>query len=164
MPPRSVCLNVFTTSLGEAGAAVREGREVNPHELSFGRRDSAQSMPDDDTARRSSSGSIAPSSASTSPPPAFNRADFFTSLRPAASTESLNSAFAFGSSKPCSTCSGQTARLRCSRCKNAYYCDKACQKSSWKAHRQVCEPVSQTQGFSAPATPNFSNPTSPTNA
>jgi hypothetical protein len=49
MPPRSVCLNVFTTSLGEAGAAVREGRDVNPHELSFGRRDSAQSLPDDGT-------------------------------------------------------------------------------------------------------------------
>lgn len=47
MPPRSVCLNVFTTSLGEAGTAVREGREVNPHELTFGRRDSAQSLPDD---------------------------------------------------------------------------------------------------------------------
>lgn len=47
MPPRSVCLNVFTTSLGEAGTAVREGRDVNPHELTFGRRDSAQSLPDD---------------------------------------------------------------------------------------------------------------------
>ncbi|KAJ8116038.1 hypothetical protein OPT61_g2448 [Boeremia exigua] len=99
MPPRSVCLNVFTTSLGEAGTAVREGREVNPHELTFGRRDSAQSLPDDDTARRSSSGSIAPSSAATSPPPAFNRADLFNSLRPAASTESLNSAFAFASKR-----------------------------------------------------------------
>ncbi|KAF1359217.1 hypothetical protein EJ07DRAFT_41859, partial [Lizonia empirigonia] len=112
-------------------------------------------------ARRSSSGSIAPSSASTSPPPAFNRADFFTSLRPAASTESLNSAFAF-SAKPCSTCSGQPAKLRCSRCKSAYYCDKACQKSSWKAHRTVCEPVSQNQGYSAPAITNFSNSASPT--
>ncbi|KAH6629151.1 hypothetical protein C7974DRAFT_376030 [Boeremia exigua] len=161
MPPRSVCLNVFTTSLGEAGTAVREGREVNPHELTFGRRDSAQSLPDDHSARRSSSAS--PSSAATSPPPAFNRADLFNSLRPAASTESLSSAFAFGS-KACSTCSGQSARLRCSRCKNAYYCDKACQKSSWKAHRQTCEPASQMQGYSAPATPDCSNPASPTNA
>lgn len=61
----------------------------------------------------------------------------------------------------CSTCSNQPAKLRCSRCKAAFYCDKACQKSAWKAHRTVCEPVSQFQGYSAPATPNFSNPASP---
>ncbi|KAF1938937.1 hypothetical protein EJ02DRAFT_457443 [Clathrospora elynae] len=121
------------------------------------RRDSAQS----DIARRSSAGSIAsqptPSSAPSSIP-AFNRADLFHSLRPMASTESLNMAL---TSKPCTTCSGQPARRRCSRCKSAYYCDKNCQKSDWKTHRNVCESIPQT--YSAPATPNFSTPTSPTN-
>ncbi|KAF2026573.1 hypothetical protein EK21DRAFT_73862, partial [Setomelanomma holmii] len=110
--------------------------------------------------RRSSSSSIpsATTPASTSPIPAFNRAEMFNSLRPMASTESLNFAM---NSKPCSTCSGGPAKRRCSRCKAAYYCDKNCQKSDWKTHRNVCEPVAQ--GYSAPATPNFSTPASPTN-
>ena len=44
MPPRSVCLNVFTTSLGEAGAAVRDDGSLN-NAMPGGmeRRDSAQS-------------------------------------------------------------------------------------------------------------------------
>ncbi|KAH8707545.1 hypothetical protein GQ44DRAFT_628549 [Phaeosphaeriaceae sp. PMI808] len=122
------------------------------------RRDSAQS----DIPRRSSAGSIASAptpSSSTSPIPPFNRAEMFSSLRPMASTESLNFAI---NSKPCTTCSGGPAKRRCSRCKSAYYCDKTCQKSDWKTHRNTCEPASQ--GYtSAPATPNFSNPASPTN-
>ncbi|KNG50777.1 ankyrin repeat and mynd domain-containing protein [Stemphylium lycopersici] len=118
------------------------------------RRDSAQS----DIPRHSSDGSLASQSTSNSTsPPAFNRADLFHSLRPMASTESLNVSL---TSKPCTTCSGQPARRRCSRCKAAYYCDRNCQKSDWKSHRNVCEPIAQT--YSAPETPNFSNPASPT--
>ncbi|KAH7074076.1 hypothetical protein FB567DRAFT_536624 [Paraphoma chrysanthemicola] len=157
MPPRSVCLNVFTTSLGDTSAAVREdGTTMGMMNGGMERRDSAQS----DITRRSSSSSIpsAPTPASTSPLPAFNRAEMFNSLRPMASTESLNFAM---NSKPCSTCSGGPAKRRCSRCKAAYYCDRNCQKSDWKTHRNVCEPA--TQGYSAPATPNFSTPASPTN-
>jgi hypothetical protein len=152
MPPRSVCLNVFTSSLGDGNGAVNNGR----HSI-MDRRDSAQS----DIPRRSSDGSVASQatpSASTSPLPAFNRPELFHSLRPMASTESLNGSF---TSKPCTTCSGEPARRRCSRCKAAYYCDRNCQKSDWKTHRNVCEPTTQT--YSAPATPNFSNPASPTN-
>ena len=63
----------------------------------------------------------------------------------------------------CTTCSGQPARRRCSRCKAAYYCDRNCQKSDWKTHRTLCEPVAQGYAYSAPATPNFSNPASPVN-
>ncbi|EAT80337.2 hypothetical protein SNOG_12524 [Parastagonospora nodorum SN15] len=121
------------------------------------RRDSAQS----DVTRRSSDGSIAsaPTPPQTFTPniPAFSRAELFQSLRPMASTESLNFAM---NSKPCTTCSGGPAKRRCSRCKAAYYCDRSCQKTDWKAHRNVCEPAQQT--YSSPATPNFSNPASPT--
>ncbi|CAE7211708.1 Zinc finger MYND domain-containing protein [Pyrenophora teres f. teres] len=118
------------------------------------RRDSAQS----DT-RRSSDGSVSsqPTHPSTLSLPAFNRPELFHSLRPMASTESLNVSL---TSKPCTSCSGAPARRRCSRCKAAYYCDRNCQKSDWKTHRNVCEPITQT--YSAPATPNFSNPASPT--
>ncbi|KAF1850198.1 uncharacterized protein K460DRAFT_361025 [Cucurbitaria berberidis CBS 394.84] len=155
MPPRSVCLNVFTTSLGDT--AVRDDGSLNngiPGGME--RRDSAQS----DIPRRSSSGSIASAPAPQWTPPisAINRAEMFNTLRPMASTESMNMAL---SSKPCSTCSGQPARRRCSRCKSAYYCDRNCQKSHWKTHRNACEPV--TQSYSAPATPNVSTPTSPSN-
>lgn len=46
MPPRSVCLNVFTNSLGESNAAVREDGSLNAMGMIHGgmeRRDSAQS-------------------------------------------------------------------------------------------------------------------------
>ncbi|KAH7397322.1 hypothetical protein BKA66DRAFT_454149 [Pyrenochaeta sp. MPI-SDFR-AT-0127] len=156
MPPRSVCLNVFTSSLGESTAVRDDGSLNNRMPGAMERRDSAQSGID----RRSSSSSIAsaPTPSSTSPIPAINRGEIFNTLRPMASTESLNMAL---SSKPCSACSGQPARRRCSRCKSAYYCDRNCQKSDWKAHRGACEPA--TQGYSAPVTPNFSTPASPTN-
>ncbi|KAF1828373.1 hypothetical protein BDW02DRAFT_574929 [Decorospora gaudefroyi] len=89
MPPRSVCLNVFTTSLGEGNAAVNnDGNAMMGAVGNMERRDSAQS----DIVRRSSAGSIAsqPTPTSTSPLPTINRADLFHSLRPMASTESLN--------------------------------------------------------------------------
>ena len=40
MPPRSVCLNVFTTSLGDSNLAVNNNGRGNPM---MERRDSAQS-------------------------------------------------------------------------------------------------------------------------
>jgi hypothetical protein len=109
MPPRSVCLNVFTTSLGDANAAHNNDGSAMRDAMSgaMGRRDSAQSgtlLPPShtlpnltlqaDIARRSSAGSIAsqPTPASTSPFPAMHRADLFHSLRPMASTESLHGA------------------------------------------------------------------------
>ncbi|KAF2848660.1 hypothetical protein T440DRAFT_400759, partial [Plenodomus tracheiphilus IPT5] len=119
-----------------------------------------------DNSRRSSAGAIAsqPTPSATSPISAIHRADLFHSLRPMASTESLNMSL---TSKPCTTCSGQPARRRCSRCKSAYYCDRNCQKSDWKTHRNACEPIAH-QTYSAPATPNYSSspssdPASPVN-
>ncbi|KAF1953232.1 hypothetical protein CC80DRAFT_494852 [Byssothecium circinans] len=63
----------------------------------------------------------------------------------------------------CSTCgqlpaSGSSLQ-RCSRCKSAYYCSKACQKAAWKLHKLDCRGGSS----SALATPNISMPGSPTN-
>jgi hypothetical protein len=114
MPPRSVCLNVWTNSLGESNPAVSDGNAMMGVMGGMERRDSAQSgmfqrssnlnsllryyfyrcmlIHESDIPPRSSSGSYAqqPTSSSTSPVPAFNRADLFHSLRPMASTESLN--------------------------------------------------------------------------
>jgi hypothetical protein len=43
MPPRSVCLNVFTTSLGESNTAVNDGNAMMGVMSGMERRDSAQS-------------------------------------------------------------------------------------------------------------------------
>ena len=37
----------------------------------------------------------------------------------------------------CSSC-GADALLRCSRCLGAFYCDAACQRAHWAAHKQPC--------------------------
>lgn len=34
---------------------------------------------------------------------------------------------------------GDKRMLRCSKCKEAYYCDVECQKEDWKAHKGRCE-------------------------
>ena len=31
--------------------------------------------------------------------------------------------------------------LRCTRCRQAHYCSKTCQRSDWKVHKRVCTPV-----------------------
>jgi len=150
MPPRSVCLNVFTTSLGDASAAQRGDAGANPGPGVLERRDSAFS---EDSRRASAS---QPAQASLPPISALHRADLLHSLRPMASTETLNLSL---TSKPCTACAAGPARRRCSRCKAAYYCDRTCQKSHWKTHRHACEPLSQP--YSAPPTPNPSSPASP---
>lgn len=35
------------------------------------------------------------------------------------------------------------APLKCARCKDAWYCNKDCQKAHWKAHKSVCAPLEQ---------------------
>ena len=40
--------------------------------------------------------------------------------------------------KVCAFCSG-AARLTCAGCRGAHYCDAACQKRHWKAHRPDCK-------------------------
>lgn len=42
------------------------------------------------------------------------------------------------------TGSGPASRLRCARCKTAYYCSRECQKKDWKAHKLMCAPFEAT--------------------
>ena len=38
----------------------------------------------------------------------------------------------------CETCSKQDVTLRCSRCRDVYYCDVKCQSKDWKRHKKQC--------------------------
>lgn len=38
----------------------------------------------------------------------------------------------------CSSCSRRECSSRCSKCKNAYYCNRKCQLADWKHHKQTC--------------------------
>uniref|UniRef100_A0A8D8W6P8 Zinc finger MYND domain-containing protein 10 n=1 Tax=Cacopsylla melanoneura TaxID=428564 RepID=A0A8D8W6P8_9HEMI len=37
----------------------------------------------------------------------------------------------------CGTCA-ETAKFRCSRCKDVWYCNKTCQMKDWELHRKYC--------------------------
>jgi len=36
---------------------------------------------------------------------------------------------------------GKGAAMRCSRCKQAFYCSRKCQRSAYPGHRRFCTPV-----------------------
>lgn len=38
----------------------------------------------------------------------------------------------------CITC-GKSTKLRCSKCKNIWVCDRKCLKLSWNTHRPLCK-------------------------
>ena len=38
----------------------------------------------------------------------------------------------------CAWCGNKSATLRCSRCRNARYCSKDCQRKHWKSHKPFC--------------------------
>ena len=44
---------------------------------------------------------------------------------------------------PTRTTTTTTARFRCSQCKQATYCSKACQQGHWKKHRKACQAWSE---------------------
>lgn len=37
----------------------------------------------------------------------------------------------------CGFC-GALAKVKCSKCKSSFYCDRNCQKRDWKVHKQKC--------------------------
>jgi len=44
----------------------------------------------------------------------------------------------------CANC-GKVATQRCSKCKNQWYCSRDCQVKQWKAHKALCEVISQNK-------------------
>merc|ERR1712187_612854 len=38
----------------------------------------------------------------------------------------------------CQACASDGPRLRCSRCRQAFFCNEACQKKAWPIHRHEC--------------------------
>ena len=44
----------------------------------------------------------------------------------------------------CSNC-GKVATQRCSKCKNQWYCSRECQLKKWKAHKALCEIISNNR-------------------
>lgn len=45
----------------------------------------------------------------------------------------------------CASCCKQSAKLRCSRCKSAFYCDVSCQSKHWEAHKISCRAPSSNE-------------------
>ena len=44
----------------------------------------------------------------------------------------------------CGHC-GKDATHRCSKCKNAWYCNRDCQVRAWKSHKPLCELISSNK-------------------
>jgi hypothetical protein len=90
------------------------------------------------------------------------------SSRDSASNHELNVPSTGTLTTTCFTCTQPPAPglslLRCSRCKNAYYCSKSCQKTAWKLHKYDCERAGAANSPSPSSmlqTPDISNPASP---
>ncbi|KAF2680857.1 hypothetical protein K458DRAFT_421183 [Lentithecium fluviatile CBS 122367] len=203
MPPRSVCLNVFTASLGNGinfGKEKEPGVEVSEVDKMEGvggpvaerwRHDSVQGSPNDSIATTLAYTEPITTSENTSP---IATADInITTLplnigcslsRKAAHdlTQASGTGFYQNPTGPraqsvdspgmlpatCYTCAQPPAPslslLRCSRCKNAYYCSKNCQKAAWKQHKYDCEragTASNSSPYSELHTPDVSTPASP---
>eukprot|EP01029_Cantina_marsupialis_P025687 TRINITY_DN68090_c0_g1_i1.p1 TRINITY_DN68090_c0_g1~~TRINITY_DN68090_c0_g1_i1.p1 ORF type:complete len:281 (-),score=99.54 TRINITY_DN68090_c0_g1_i1:10-780(-) len=47
--------------------------------------------------------------------------------------------------KKCYSCLKPHSKLRCSRCRRVFFCDKNCQKKSWKRHSKSCIPPTPTE-------------------
>ena len=45
---------------------------------------------------------------------------------------------ASGSARTCLACGTANPLNQCSRCKEVFFCDRACQRSSWKEHKKTC--------------------------
>ncbi|KAF9729432.1 hypothetical protein PMIN02_002903 [Paraphaeosphaeria minitans] len=168
MPPRSVCLNVFTTSLG-SGSVKREPEVVR--ETKTGDRVGAAE-------ERARHDSVQEDSIATSKP--FGQAFAAANTSPIASTTIdvttlpadirgiVHPFFSTVLPTTCSTCtrpppSGHSL-LRCSRCKRTYYCSRTCQKQAWKTHKADCDPASTPSPYSVLDTPDVSMPGSPATA
>lgn len=61
----------------------------------------------------------------------------------------------------CGDCGKEGATLRCSRCKRAFYCEKACQQRHWKAHKETCRPGALPEGHSGVNQPGTTGGGSP---
>jgi len=50
---------------------------------------------------------------------------------------------------PCQVCYKKCKPLRCARCRQAWYCSRACQKKGWRAgHQALCEKLQANPGLS----------------
>ncbi|KAF2117234.1 hypothetical protein BDV96DRAFT_644662 [Lophiotrema nucula] len=128
MPPRSVCLNVFTTTRSDVGkdADVKETvAEVEVEQEVDGVR-----MGDKD-------------------------ADEAQNFAAQLTTDAAKCAVCEASTSPTGG-----SLLRCSRCRSAFYCNTACQKADWKAHKKSCGPrrMASYSTLSSPNTPSASSP------
>eukprot|EP00039_Didymoeca_costata_P009064 m.120071 g.120071 ORF g.120071 m.120071 type:complete len:448 (+) comp14345_c0_seq2:91-1434(+) len=62
-----------------------------------------------------------------------------------ASTYDLNTLEALLPEDPkCAKC-GELATMRCSRCKNEWYCRRQCQVQDWKKHKQLCNLIHEAE-------------------
>ncbi|KAF2870275.1 hypothetical protein BDV95DRAFT_595804 [Massariosphaeria phaeospora] len=150
MPPRSVCLNVFTTSLGDRKDAVESVRDVDVGKevmdgVLYDRKDGGSMLEKRHDSMQSSPEDLVASSNTLS-----------------TSTDNILSV---SQALACVTCgntstSTGTSLLRCSRCKTTFYCSRICQRTDWNSHKKLC---SMSRGGSQPAQspPSMSVPASP---